>query len=803
MVKAYQQIPRRRPQNVYRGSRKRPVSWLVKLLVSLLTFAAACVVILVAMLWYYGRDLPTVESLRGFAPTQITHVYDRHDRLIGELFDERRTVVPLSKVPRVVVLAVLAAEDADFYRHEGLDYPGIVRALYRDIVSGQPRQGASTITQQVVKNLLLTHERTIRRKIKELILTRRLEQELEKDEILHLYINNIYFGHGRYGIQEAARYYFDKDVGQLNLAEASLIAGVPQAPSRLSPRSHPEAAKARQTFVLSQLERKRESYWPDLSLAEIDGARKEEVKLSRLQEAQDAAPELMQQVRKELAKLVGDEDARKGGYRVTTTVDIELQAKVRAELQTGLRAYDQRHGLRPPYRARRTRRTRGAAKDLQAGRAYLATVVNADDVRGTLFLDINGHPAVLDLAAESRYNPKNLAASRFASKNAELAVFVDTVAKDEAAPEEHAKSHTNSLRSPAQARLAVGPQGAAIIMHPETRDVLALVGGYHDAPGFDRATQAVRQPGSAFKPIVYAYAIKSRAFTPASLVLDAPEVFDKYQPQNFETWSFEGAVRLRYALAKSINLVAIRLIEQLGPDNVVGFAASLGMTTALEPTLPLALGASGVIPLELANAYATFAAAGIWSAPRFISKVLAADGKEIPLSGQEAKQVITPAEAFVMTSMLTSVVAHGTGSAALALGKTVAGKTGTSNRARDVWFVGYTPHVLGAVWIGYDDNRSLGRGESGGSTALPVWMNLIKAAEQGKPSGTFAMPPGVERVRIDPESGKLAFEGMPNAIEEVFVEGTVPKEAVLDPSLTDTKTFLMEQSSEAVEENSQ
>lgn len=772
----------------------------MKLLVGSVAFVISLVVIFAVMLWYYGRDLPTVESLRKFRPTQITHVYDRHGRPIGELFDERRSVVPLSKVPRVVVLAVLAAEDADFYRHEGLDYPGIVRALYRDLISGEPRQGASTITQQVVKNLLLTHERTIRRKLKELILTRRLEQELEKDEILHLYINNIYFGHGRYGIQEAARYYFSKDVSQLGLAEAALIAGVPQAPSRLSPRSHPEAAKARQAFVFDQLERKRTSYWPDLSSAEIAAARKEEVQLSRLQEAQDAAPELMQQVRKELAKLVGEEDARKGGYKVTTTVDIELQAKVRAELQAGLRAYDQRHGLRPPYRARRTRRQKGQSKALQAGRAYTATVVNADDVKGRLFLDINGHPAVLDLEAEGRYNPKDLSASRFASKNAELAVFVDAVAEQETELQEGAGREPLSARSPAQARLAVGPQGAVIVMHPESRDVLALVGGYHDAPGFDRSTQAVRQPGSAFKPIVYAYAITSRSFTPASLVLDAPEVFDKYQPQNFETWSFEGAVRLRYALAKSINLVAIRLIEQLGPDNVVKFAASLGISTPLEPTLPLALGASGVIPLELANAYATFAAAGVNSPPRFISKVTAVDGKEIPLAGQETKQAMTPAEAFVVTSMLTSVVAHGTGSAALALGKTVAGKTGTSNRARDVWFVGYTPHVLAAVWIGYDDNRSLGRGESGGGTALPVWMNVIKAAEQGKPSGTFAMPPGVERVRIDPETGKLAFEGMPNAIEEVFVEGTVPKEAVLDPSLTDTKTFLMEQSSEAVEE---
>ncbi|MCB9666844.1 MAG: PBP1A family penicillin-binding protein [Myxococcales bacterium] len=753
-----------------------------------------------AVLWYYARELPTVESLRNYSPTQVTQVYDRNDKLIGELFKERRTLVPMSRVPRVVVLAMLAAEDADFYRHEGLDYPGILRAMFHDVLSGRPRQGASTITQQVIKNLLLSHERTLKRKLKELVLTRRLEQELTKDEILHLYFNSIYFGHGRYGIQEAARYYFDKNVSDLSLAEAALIAGVPQAPARLSPRTHPDAAKQRQAFVLNQLEQKRAAYWPDLSIEEIEAARHEKIELRAASEAEDRAPELMQYVERMLRHNLGEDAVKKGGLRITTTVDIELQARARSQLQAILREYDKRHGLRPPYKAALGSRKKRRKQALKINQTYKATVVDTDDKKGLIFLDIHGNPAVLDLNAERRYNPKGRAPGRFALRNAELTVIVDSLSRSPSASASSREQRTDGASPPAQVRLALGPQGAVIVMNPGTREVLAMVGGYQDVPGFDRATQAIRQPGSAFKPILYAYAMKSRRFTPASVVLDAPEVFDQYQPQNYETWHFEGAVRLRYALAKSINLVAIRLIEQLGPENIVHFARLLGIQSRLEPTLPLALGASGVTPLELSNAYASFAAGGIAAPPKIISKVLDTNGKPLPWPPDESREVLTPAEAYVMTSMLTSVVEFGTATAARALDCPVAAKTGTSNRARDVWLVGYTPNLLAGVWLGYDDNRSLGRGESGGGTALPLWIKVMKDAGGEKPSCSFAVPSGVERVLIDPASGKLAYPGMPDAIEEVFVEGTVPTETVLDPSLADPKTFLMEQAAETGEQ---
>jgi penicillin-binding protein 1A len=304
----------------------------------------------------------------------------------------------------------------------------------------------------------------------------------------------------------------------------------------------------------------------------------------------------------------------------------------------------------------------------------------------------------------------------------------------------------------------------------------------------------VRQPGSTFKPIVYARAIQRRRFTPASLVLDAPEVFDQWKPQNYETWRYQGAVRLREAVAQSINLVAVRVMVEVTAPDVVAFARELGITSALDPTLALALGASDVRPIELTNAYATFAAAGRWEEPRVVRRIVGPDGADVPLAAPEpGRDVLTPAEAYVVTSMLTSVVQSGTAVAAKRLRRPAAGKTGTSNDARDAWFVGYTPDVVCGVWVGYDDRRPLGRRESGARAALPVWIAVVEHASSGRPVVDFPMPTGVTTVRIDPATGLLARPGTAGALEEVFLDGTAPTEAAGDPDVADTNTFLMEQ----------
>ena len=740
---------------------------------------------------WYSRDLPDVASLRGYAPPQTTRVLDRHGALLGEVFDERRTVVPMEAIPRNLVISVLAAEDADFYRHEGLDYPGILRALYYDVLEGRAAQGASTITQQVVKLLLLSPERTLARKIRELILARRLEQELTKDEILHLYLNHINFGHGRYGAQEASRYYFGKDARELSLAEATLIAGVPQAPSRLSPRTHPEAARRRQAFVIRQLLAKREAYWPELSAEDITAAGDAEIAIAEPPTPEAKAPELLASVRRWLREVVGDDAYARGGYTVHTTLDAGLQSAARVALREGLERVDRRQRRRGPLRVPRRAPDLEEPSPVRVGRSYRAKVVGSDDEGRLLRFTLGGDLEVLvDLDAEDRYDPDDLAASAFGPVGSVAKLIVDTLPE---APGDPARGH-----------LDLGPQGAVVLIEPRSRDVLALVGSYDGTPGFDRTRQALRQPGSTFKPFVYALGLRRRELTAASVMIDAPAVYDEWRPQNYEPWAHEGPIPLRRALARSVNVVAIRAIERLGPPAVVDFAGQLGIPGPLEPTLALSLGASEVSPLHMANAYATFAAGGRWAPPRYVRRVIAPDGSEVPWPELEApRDVMTPDEAFLVTDLLTSVVTDGTARGAGRLGRPVAGKTGTSNAARDAWFVGFTPEVAAAVWVGFDDRRSLGRRESGGRTALPIWVDAVRAATRGKPVAPFAEPSGLVRVRIDPASGLLAYEGQEDAIEEIFLAGSEPTERARPPDVADAATFLMEQLGGITEEGSE
>ena len=775
----------RRPVGKVKPRRPRTppwVRWVKRIAILAAALVALGIVGLSAIFWYYGRDLPDVSALKDYRPPQTTRVLDRNGKLVGEIYTERRTVVPREEIPRVMVLCTLAAEDADFYQHEGLDYPGMVRALLRDVLERRAAQGASTITQQVVKLMLLSSERTIPRKVKELILARRLEQELSKDEILTLYLNHINYGHGRYGVQEAAQYYYGKDAKDLTLGEATLICGVPQSPARLSPRTHLASAQRRQAYVLDQLAQKRAQYWPDLPAEDIDAAREESVDIVPLTETSVTAPEVLILARQELRDLVGEEAFAKGGYTVHTTVDLDLQEKARDALRKGLEALDARHGYRAPLKPPRRRRDDPPAVDaLRTGRTYEAIVEAVDDEARTVRVDVGGHRATVDLASATRYIDEDDTPSTLIEEGARVHVSIVRLGEEDE-------------ESGAEARFELGPQAAAIVLDPRSRDVLAVIGSYERSAGFNRAMQAVRQPGSTFKPLVYALAIRSRELTPASVLLDAPAVYDEWRPANYETWRHEGAVRLRDALAKSINLVAVRVIEMVEPDNVVTFARQLGISTELDPSLSLALGASDVRPIELVNAYATIAAGGRWAEPRVIRKVEAPDGKTVALPAREPERdVLTPAEAYVVTSMLTSVVQDGTARRARSLGRPAAGKTGTSNEARDAWFVGYTPEVVAGVWVGFDDRRPLGRRESGGKAALPIWVDIVEAATKGRPVVEFPIPSGVVTASIDPASGLLAYEGMPDAVDEVFLEGTVPVETARPPDVADSATFLMEQ----------
>jgi penicillin-binding protein 1A len=408
-------------------------------------------------------------------------------------------------------------------------------------------------------------------------------------------------------------------------------------------------------------------------------------------------------------------------------------------------------------------------------------VTARDDELRTITLDLGGHEAIASMTDLGRFAGE-LGPTAFIDEGARVRASVQSIPEDDE-EDGHVRAH-----------LELGPEGAIVVMDPRSRDVLALIGGYESVSGFNRGVQALRQPGSTFKPVVYAFGIHSRRYTPASIVIDAPGVYDQWQPHNFETWEYQGQMRLRDALANSVNQVAVRVMEDLTPEAVVPFARELGLTSDMDPSLALALGASEVRPIELANVYATLASGGRWAPYRIVVRVEDASGHDVALPAAEApRDPLTPAEAYVVTSMLTSVVTAGTARSALSLHRPIAGKTGTSNDARDAWFAGYTPDLVGVVWVGFDDHRALGRRESGARTSLPIWIDVMEHATEGRPVVDFAEPSGIVRVRIDPATGLLAYEGQDDALEEVFVEGTEPTEVAREAGVLDPSAFLMGQ----------
>jgi penicillin-binding protein 1A len=780
-------------------------SWLavIKWLAILGVAAAALVAATAAFVfWMYGRDpnLPEYQTLADYHPKQVTAITDGNDRRIGEIYSERRTVVPYDKVPPIVVDAFVAAEDNSFWTHRGVDYWGMFRALLTNLRAGHTRQGASTITQQVVKTFLLSPERTFRRKIQEIILARRLESSLTKQEIMTLYMNQIYFGHGRYGVEEAARFYFGKHVGELNVGEAAMLAGLPQSPENISPRKNPKRAKERQTYVLNQLAAMQKitvaeaQKWIDAPIRVVDRPFPE----------LGSAPEWVDLAKRELVKRHnGDEAALdKAGTTVRTTLDPSLQAVAQKSLQDGLRALDKRHGVGRPVRSVKPDKIEAEiarlAKKLPHGpvakEIYDAVVTHVSDDDHELVVDLGDYPAAIVLGGEddARFNPPDadgktrtpserfkpgdvvsvmLAATPAAARPTGKAADDDEEAQPaKAAAPKHAKH---------RAVFAPGPEGAVVILDLKSRKVRALVGGYASkVAGFDRATMAHRQPGSSFKPYLYAAAIDSGKYTAASIVNDVQESFEKlpkWLPKNYETGHFEGPVRLRYALSRSINSVSVQLAYNLQPETVVAFARKMGIASELKPDLSIALGSEEVTPLEHTNAVATLATGGIAAPAQYIDAI---DGKRIPPPPGE--QVLRPEVAYVVTDMMRSVVTEGTAAAAAVLKIPIAGKTGTSNDARDTWFVGLTPDYAIGVWIGYDDNRPMAH-ETGGAAAVPVYVDIMKQMNQ--PAKAFPRPPHVVEATITKEKGLLAPEGAPknSTLTEVFVEGTQPTEVAPMP----------------------
>lgn len=877
------------------------------------------------------RDLPDFDGLDDYDPPVVSEVFDRNGKLIGEFYTQKRRLVPIDEVPRHVQLAFVSAEDGNFFEHKGIDLIAILRAAIANLREGGIAQGASTITQQMVKSLLLTPERTYKRKMREIILARRIERQFTKDEILYLYVNQIYFGNGAWGIGQAARSYFGKTAQNLSISEAAMLAGLVQRPSAYDPTRNFEAADSRRRYVLGRM--LADGYIDEPTwAAEIDAP--PEIRSHPDDEHIEVAGHFSEEVRRLLFERLDGDLVLNAGLRIDTTLDVELQRAALKAVREGLEAHDRRRGYRGPIRqveeaeleeelvrlAATNEKTfeveelptdadaepdatgsaeagdgatnpTGEAGDgppadplLAAGEgAPLDGALEADEAEPPIRLRYAMPLAepmvgvVLEVDAETqaariglghgvegvaqlddvdwarepdpKVRPRAVKdirkvfavgdVARFVRLPGEAADFPGLDREEDAADAEGGSAASEADASVAEASEGEGgasgaeaprgpivlppleiarldiwqeplAEGALLSLDNESGDVLAMIGGYDfERSEFNRAVQAQRQPGSAFKPFIYGAAL-TQGFTPVSQVIDRPVVYTDpvsgfvWAPRNYGR-KFYGPMTMRDALKKSINNATVHLFRDLGVRYVIDYARRFGIQAPLSADLSLALGSSSMTLLELTRAYAVYPRGGTRVIPRFIVSVTDPEGLVLlqdvplgdipppilkPLAGESetvsdesypdseilpTMRVITPADAYLMCDLLRAVVQEGTGRRLRALGRTVAGKTGTTNDFTDAWFMGFSPELTTGVWVGHDDNRVLGWGESGGKAALPIWGDFMKIALAPFPQRDFEVPERIEFQRIDRASGLIAEAATEDAYFQPFVEGTAPE----------------------------
>ncbi len=764
------------------------------------------VVLPLTLYLYFASTLPPLNSLQEYNPNIITKVYSNDGQIIGEFYIERRIVVPFQKIPPRLIKAFLAAEDAMFYEHKGIDYWSILRAFYRNIEAGKIVQGGSTITQQVAKSFFLTPERSLSRKIKEALLANRIEKNLSKDDILYLYLNQIYLGNGAYGVQAASEIYFGKDVGNINLAEAALLAGLPKAPSKYSPYHYPDIARQRQEYVLRRM------------LEEGFIAREDEEKALRYsiklkpKEIRSlwVGPYFTEHVRRYIDEKYGEDLLYRGGLQIYTTLDVEKQKAANEAVAFGLMEYEKRRGFRgtadqlteqediDEFIAKSDAELNG--EQLKPEKVYEGLVTGVDIREQYFTVAIGKYMAQLtfeDAAWAKLYNPtdnpdegKHQELTQIIKKGDIIKVAVKSIPEDN--------------KEPIQVTLEQEPlvNASLIAIEPGTGYVKAMVGGADFAKSqFNRAVQAKRQPGSAFKPIIYAAAL-DKGYTPASVIVDSPIIFEEalkgaekkgnnpdtgtdWKPRNFDE-KFHGPTTFRQALTYSRNVVTIKILKDIGVNYAVEYARKLGVQSQLNNDLSLALGSSSISLLELTNAYAVFANMGTRIEPVFITKITDKAGNILEETSTTIETVLTPQTAYIMTNLLAGVIQDGTGQRAKALGRPAAGKTGTTNDLNDAWFIGFTPNLIAGSWMGYDDERPLGHMETGARAALPIWLKFMQKALEGTYVKDFQIPEGVMFTRIDRATGMPATPATEKAIFEAFKEGTAPIEDVNLPSVERT-----------------
>ena len=756
------------------------LSTVVKILVGLLLLVFLG---MVGAMVYISASLPKLISPAQYRPLVVSDVYAEGGEKIGEFYELRRKVIPLEEVPGVVINAFVAAEDAQFFSHKGIDLQGIIRAAIKNFQAGRFVQGGSTITQQVAKSLLLTPERKLSRKVRELILAMRLEKNLSKKEILYLYLNEIYLGHGAYGVEAAAQNYFGKRASELNLAEASMLAGLPQAPSRYSPLLSPTLAKERQIYVLKQMV---DSGY--ISKREALEARNTVLKfLKRDDYNLRYAPYFVEYLRQVLIDKYGYDKVMKEGLQIYTTLNLKLQKTAHFAIEKGLRELDKRQGYRGVLGHLDKKQMEDFLKDQQEkeifeeGKNYQAVVSQVSDAQRKTVVRFGAWEGEIPFEE-----------MRWARKPDKDKYYLEALVKK---PSEVLSVGTlilirllekPNLGKRIHVMLEQDPvvQGALLSFDFHTGFVKSMVGGLDFSKSeFNRALQGRRQVGSTFKPIIYGAALE-KGYTGASVIIDSPiiykegeeEIEEKWKPKNFGE-KFYGDTILANALAFSRNVVTIKLVQDIKIKTVVEYAQKLGIESPLVEDLSMALGSSSISLLEMCRAFSIFANEGKKSELLFIQKILDRDGNVLEeYKPQESKQILTPQHAYLMTHLLKGVVSYGTGKDLNGMNWPLAGKTGTTNDYADAWFVGYSPDLLTGVWVGFDERRKMGEHETGSRAAIPVWKLYMTEALKDYPKKDFPIPEGVVIFNIDAKTGKVASRKSKFQTSVSFMEGTEPQE---------------------------
>ncbi len=853
----------------------------------LLTGATAAVCVFVFLNLKYTDGLPDIPKVDEYRPPILSEVYTQDAVLAGEFSEERRKVVPYERIPKRLVQAFIAAEDADFFDHFGVDVLGTARAAAKTIlkkVAGRGKvQGGSTLTQQTAKAVLISNEgykestaKTLKRKIREALLARRLERELTKEEILYLYLNNVYLGHHSYGVQSAAENYFRKDVKDLTLAEMALIAGLPQAPSSYSPFKNPNAAKNRRTYVLGQMLQK-----GMITQVEHDEATKAEVNVYDVEDVfHGFAPYFTEEVRRDVVNRYGNPQLLREGLKVFTTMDSEKQRAAQEAVLWGLLVADKRQGFRgaiahidgPKQREEFLKRSAKALGDekLTPGKYYVGLVSEISSNDLVADITIGGKTAKLPALGmrwarplnPERYYPSVLINKVSAALKVGDVVIVRVVNDAKGLTDDREQQSDALLKEVPEGATLVRleqepePQSALVSIDPQRQYLVAMVGGYDfDANEFNRAFQACRQPGSSFKPIVYSGAIEMMGYTQGTVITDAPIVYDdpdnqtRWKPDNYDG-DYKGDVILRTALVNSMNVPAVKTYialarklgeknERLGMQRFAQFVRKLGVAdhadtdddhkvdSPINLDYSAALGSSCMLPLELVQLYAMLNRLGVKKPTYFIRKIEDRFGRMVEdhtgyddpwaslqdrvaagyaRMSEPGEQVISPETAFLVTNLMRGVVLEGTGVAAQRLGKPAAGKTGTTNDSFDTWFTAFTKDLVTTAWVGYDHpitdsgtplekRHYLGKYETGGRAALPIWLSYMTKALEGRAQGEFDPPANLDLVmrRVDKKTGNLASGGSKQSVNLWFKKGTEPQDAEPEKGAADVNNFMMTQ----------